>query len=157
MIYITTRQIIKRFFEPAFQNKKEFFGSIIVWILRRLYDIRLIMIFQKITQYIWTKNSKWIYEILVWFLIALPFYHIVNYQLTKHVVKLEYSFYQSILKKYLPKFALLDNTEIEKNGTGKNISIFDSWSDAWAYSIVDISMNFVWFIAVFIYALYQIS
>jgi hypothetical protein len=126
-------EITKRFFEPVKYNKKITIRAIFKMILSWIEPIIHILFIQKIVYII----EKWNYDnfkiIFLYYIIFIIIFEIIQY-----IIKYWWwfqtveSFRKTIYWKYISKYILLNNTDLEKTWTWKTISIVEKWIETWA-------------------------
>jgi len=125
-------QILKIFFEPFLENKKKsfiYFFSVILWVFLVFFNVQFFKDFLDLIEN-WAEFSEvlkmWIIivsVIIFWFLLSLFF--------LKIRWKTEWEMKNFVIQKYLKKYLLLDNEEVDKYWTWKFIWIIWSWIDEW--------------------------
>jgi hypothetical protein len=111
----TFRQVVRRFFEPAIQNKKMLFQSCFFALRIGLYGIFNVWIFELITSNIELKNKDaFVVSIIIYCAITLT-YFLGNYFMKYwHRVNRYRTDVKSMHNIYMKDFFMLDNNEVEK-------------------------------------------
>ncbi len=133
----TFRQVVRRFFEPAIQNKKMLFQSCFFALRIGLYGIFNVWIFELITSNIELKNKDaFVVSIIIYCAITLT-YFLGNYFMKYwHRVNRYRTDVKSMHNIYMKDFFMLDNNEVEKFWTGKWISIIENGFHTWTDLII---------------------
>lgn len=152
---MTTLQIAKKFFQPAFALRAITTKAVIFSSVRTIYNLLSVLLIQKIIEYLQTGNLWWIQYwllIYVWaFVVALLFFSQTYYWRWWNQI---YEYDNYIQKKYLKTIMLIENTQFEKIGTGRFIGIIKSWSEARSDSLTNLSYEIPAFILSISYSLY---
>lgn len=129
---LTWRQIIVRFLEPV---KKEPYLWLKAWCQYLLFAIwGLISAFflKLISQSIEWHDLQLMYKQIVYFVICAAIYYILRiYTKDRGRAVIRTKFVSTIYQTYIPKFIMLENTYVDKLGTGRMISIIQKWFDMW--------------------------
>lgn len=146
---------IKRFFEPAFYNKIDFFKAIISWLVQTLFAVINIYFIQKIIYLIENKLLNNIWKITIYFFVFNIIYFLFSFFSRKWSwADLYYSNIKTLNNLYMSKFNILDNTSIETIWTWKIISILSKWFENWSNFLVEsisiITKIFISVIATFV-------
>ncbi len=125
---MTFRQTVKRFFEPVRENPVMWLKAIRQYFLFSIWPVISILFLRHIIHTIeqWDKNSFIIS--VTWFGVVTILYYLLrilfrNWWRVPVFAKSE----QQVYRKYIPWFISLDNTRIEKIGTGRMVSIVQQW------------------------------
>lgn len=118
---------LKRFFEPAFHNTKRFFLFSLIFLIRRIYDFVNVLAFANIISAIEELNYIQFVNIIVYFIIFILGYQILNYVYAKCFSFYEWEIRRYLYETYLPRMIDIDNNYIESLGTGKVMTIFSKW------------------------------
>ena len=154
---------LKKFFEPAFVQKKVTLKAIIPPIISSIIGIVSIYLLKEITNNISDGWNESIYLLLIIFVISILFFYI-SIIITKNWthVTIWPKFRKILYKKYITNYIFLDNNESEKIWTWKMIAIIDKWIHSWVAllekSLVEVLSNilfiifsfiFIWFINIY--------
>ncbi len=147
---------LKKFFEPAFKEKKVTIKAIVPAFISSTIWILSVYLLKEITNKIseWWDNS--IYILLTLFIISTLFFY-VSIIITKNWthVTIWPKFRNVLYKKYINYYIFLDNNESEKIGTGKMIAMIDKWLHSWVSllekSLVEVLSNILFIIFSFIF------
>jgi len=123
---------IKKFFSPAFCEKKVTFKALFPWIVASIIWIITVYLLKEITNKIWiwaTDEVKYLLAIFIFFIII--WYFIVIF--TRNWIKVTFRpIYRKHIYSYIIKnFIHSDNNEVEKVWTWKLIATFDKWLFSW--------------------------
>lgn len=132
-------EIIKRFFQPAFHEKKISLKVMIPSIIWSLIWIIAVYLLKDITNGIsdgLNHETMFLLLIFIW-LILVNYLILITTRNWTHAI-LWPTYRKFMYSKYIKEYTYLDNNEAEKIGTGKLIAMVDKWMHAW----VDLEVRF---------------
>ena len=143
---------IQRFFEPSFEIQASFFRMHFKNIMIALFLIITIFFVKSFVWVLQKNDMELLQEIFYYFLWANILYFVLMIAIRnwwrsdfffRHVKLLD--------TKIHDQFHQLDNTYVEKIGTGKTISILNKWIDTWTRFVIEISevVSKVWIFFIF--------
>lgn len=133
-------EIVKKFFEPALNDKVVTIKAIIPSIFWSLVGIIAIYLLKDITN----KVSDWLNQESIFLLWVFVWLVIINYLIMIFTRKWTYAIFRPVYRRYLYRkyiddYIFLDNNEAEKVWTGKLIAMIDKWMSSW----VDLLSKFI--------------
>ena len=124
---------LKRFSEPWLHRKSYAIKNIIKGFLLGINPFIHVLFIKNITEVIDGGNYEDFIQIFMYYVWYIILYEIILVSIHKWWWYDWVPQYVSYLhNKYLKKYVLLDNNEIERVWTGRTISIYDKWVDNWA-------------------------
>jgi len=154
----TFSETIKRFIKPYFQNKKITLKSVIFYSFWGFFPIVHIYFAQKIASTIEEKNQDLFVNTIIFYSCFLIFNYISMYLIRNWSFAINVSAFREIIHtKYLNNFVKLSNTQTEKVGTWKLISIIWTWMDVWALLLNKVLEHSIKIVFALIFTIYTIS
>lgn len=152
---MTTRQTIKKFFEPATILRTLTLKAVVFSILRTSYNLSSVVLVQKIIEKVQAGDMAGIqYRLIVYgaiFLLMLVYFNLA-YDRWRWKQLHEYDKY--IQEKYLNIILLMESNEFEKVGTGKFIGNLRSGSENRSDCLTGLSYNIPAFVVSLLFSLY---
>jgi ABC-type multidrug transport system fused ATPase/permease subunit len=124
--------MVKRFFSPLKGHPRFLRGNVIVSCIYACFEILSVEIFKYATNSIQNGNLEGIKQIIIIFF-GLFLGYLLFSRCFKNIgrVTMNYESKKYLHNIYLQKFFKLDNTKVEKLGTGKMQSILDNGFNTW--------------------------
>ncbi len=125
----STKEIITRFFEPVDGYRKEYMQASAVAATYFLFDIYTILVLQHIASSFQSWEVSGIPKVILIYALAQSWFFI-----RKRIVRdywwvtIKRFSYRNTMRTYLKKYIHLDNTAVEKIGTGKLMWIIQGWA-----------------------------
>ncbi|MDQ7023419.1 MAG: ABC transporter transmembrane domain-containing protein [Candidatus Gracilibacteria bacterium] len=154
----TFKEILKRFTNPYLENKIVTIKSLIFYSFWAIFPIVHIYFAQRIVENIENKDKNaFIFTLSIYIGILcfnyISMYLIKNWSYISNIA----SFRNTIHNLYLKNFITLSNTEVEKVGTGKLISIIGTGMDTWAILLNRLLEHFLKIVCTLIFTFIMIA
>ena len=121
----------KRFFEPAIETKKLYFGSVVHVMVWPLYGIVTTIVLSRAAHFLQINDQEAFFRVIIAYAAFAVVYQIYNFCMKNFGVKAMRTIFNNLWDRYLRKFVRLDSNTAESIGTGKMYSIIDKGIDAW--------------------------
>ena len=134
----------KKFSEPCFKYRLITFKSIIYYSIWAINPIIHVIFAQKLVWFI-EKKDKYKFLLFLYFYIGfIILYEFLSYLTRKWWWVENVNFYRKVVHwEYVKKFVWLNNTEIEKVGTWKLVSLVWTWMDNWVLFLDKVFENLI--------------
>ena len=133
----STREVLKRFLEPVRKDYKKYTIASLIYTIWYVFTIMQTIAFSEMTTALTQHSLDYFWKILIVFVILNIVYQIVTYTTRdKSWMPCMYSTIRYLRHIYYTKFVQADNTQIEKIGTGRMISIIGNGIDTWKELII---------------------
>lgn len=157
MKQLAFKERFKRYIEPIFDSKRNYFIHLVQSIIRSFSTLLHIFFVERIVYSLTISDIELFHKTLMFYVITFLLYELVWFLTRKvgWVINIPSSRY-FIFKKYLSKLIKMNSEDYEKIGTGKMISIIDSASLFWSESISQIIEKWAIIVVLFIYTFYKV-
>jgi len=151
-------EIIKRFTDPLWKNTIITLQSILFYSVWALWPLVHVYFAQAIVSTIENKNEQDFFNYIIFYSIFLFFFYgiwfLTRFWWANNNIT---AFRMTVHNLYLKKFIKLSNTQTEKIGTSKLISIIWTWIDTWAMLLNKTIENFMKVFFAVIFTVYMIA
>ena len=151
-------EILKRFTNPFWKNPKITLQSVIFYSVWAIWPIMHVYFAQAIVSTIENKNEQEFINYIIFYSVFLFFYYGIWFTTRFWWNTNNISFFRKTIHNfYLEKFVKLSNTQTEKVGTWKLISIIWTGFDTWAVLLNRFIENFIKVFFTIIFTIYMIA
>lgn len=146
-----------RYLEPIFLSPRVTIKSFIIYSIWAISPIVHIIFIQLLVAQLEIWNRDMFLSIMLYYVAYNIAYEILNFSMRKWWWVENINQYRKIIdRRYIKRFVRTNNNEIEKQGTGKLVSIVTNGSDVWALSLDSFLLEMTRILYVFGFACYMI-
>ena len=128
----SNKEVFKRFLEPVKKDSKKYIIASLIYTVWYVFTIMQTIAFSEMTTALTQHSLDYFWKVLIVFVIVNIIYQIITYSVRDiSWMPCNYATIGYLRHKYYTKFVQADNTQIEKIGTGKMISIIGNGIDTW--------------------------
>lgn len=151
-------ETLRRFFSLVSYRKIEYIKYLFQSIIRGINIMLHIVFLQKIVYHLENSDKEGFINILYIYIIVIIVYELLWFITRKWWwVETMPLWAIDIYKKYIWKYIRLDNTAVEKIGTGKLLWIIQTWTNRWVESLADVVEKWTEVIVAIIFSCYLLS
>jgi ABC-type multidrug transport system fused ATPase/permease subunit len=147
---------IKRFLFPLWEAPIITFKTLVQYTLWGASPVVHIIFIQQIVSQFESGTQESFIDWMVFYIVYNIIYELLDFSMKKWSWVENINAYRNAIDKiYFPKFIKVSNTEVEKHGTGKLVSLITTGTDKWALSVDLLMLETFRILFVFLYGAYM--
>ena len=147
----------RRYLEPFFKARKESRRTLLIYSLWWINPVIHIIFIQKLVLHLenWLRSE--FISVFLYYIAFCFVYEFLDFMWRKWWWVENVNAYRRIIdSKYINKFIKADNNAVEKEGTGKMVSVITWWTDIWALSLDRFTNETTRISFIFLYAFFMV-
>ena len=147
-----------RYFRPIFSSPLITFKALVIYTIWAANPVVHVMFIQKLVSKFELWGREEFIDVISWYALYVVLYEIIDFSMKKWWwVENINAYRKTIDKEYIEKFISVNNNDVEKQGTGKLVSIITNGSDTWSISLDLFLLETTRILLVFIFSVYMFS